>query len=94
MGQHPFILEAIEKLKNKHKEHIDVYGQFNNLRLTGKHETASIEDFSYKVADRGASIRIPRFTHRDKKGYFEDRRPASNMDPYLVIDKLAKTILL
>jgi len=42
----------------------------------------------------GASVRIPRFTERDKKGYFEDRRPASNMDPYLVISKIAETTLL
>ena len=28
----------------------------------------------YGVADRGASIRIPRFTERDNRGYFEDRR--------------------
>jgi glutamine synthetase len=31
---------------------------------------------------------------RDKKGYLEDRRPASNMDPYLVIAKIAETTLL
>ena len=30
----------------------------------------------------------------NRKGYFEDRRPASNMDPYLVTSLLAKTILL
>ena len=44
------------------KEHIDVYGAFNDQRLTGLHETASINDFSYGVSDRGASIRIPIIT--------------------------------
>ena len=44
------------------KEHISVYGEFNDQRLTGLHETASINDFSYGVSDRGASIRIPIIT--------------------------------
>ena len=56
--------------------------------------TASVDKFSYGVADRGSSIRIPRFTNRDKRGYLEDRRPASNMDPYLVLSKIAKTTIL
>lgn len=88
------ILNAIQKLKNKHNDHIKVYGVDNNQRLTGEHETASINDFSYGVANRGSSIRIPRFTDRDGKGYFEDRRPASNMDPYLVTSKIVETTLL
>ncbi|CAK4652237.1 unnamed protein product [Aphanomyces euteiches] len=88
------IIEALEKLKLKHKEHIAVYGQGNERRLTGHHETASIHQFSYGVANRGASIRIPRSTEADKKGYFEDRRPASNMDPYVVTSRIIKTIIL
>lgn len=93
-GGYEKILEAIEKLKEKHKEHIENYGLYNELRLTGKHETADINTFSVGIADRGASIRIPRFTARDNKGYLEDRRPSSNMDPYKVVDKLTSTILL
>jgi glutamine synthetase len=88
------ILEAIYKLKEKHNEHIKIYGKDNHKRLTGYHETASFKKFSYGVADRGSSIRIPRFTHRDKKGYLEDRRPASNMNPYLVTSKIVETVLL
>lgn len=88
------IYEAIEKLKNKHEEHIAVYGEGNERRLTGVHETASIHDFSYGVADRGASIRIPRETEKNGCGYLEDRRPASNIDPYIVTSKLVSTILL
>jgi glutamine synthetase len=93
-GGYPHIIEAIERLGAKHKEHIAIYGKDNHLRLTGRHETASIDKFSYGVANRGASIRIPRQTDIDKKGYFEDRRPASNMDPYLVTSKIALTTIL
>ena len=64
------------------------------MRLSGSYETADINTFSTGVADRGASIRIPRETVKNKKGYFEDRRPASNMDPYLVTAKIAETTLL
>jgi len=88
------IITAIKKLEPKHSEHIAVYGKGNELRLTGKHETASISKFSYGVANRGASIRIPRQTDIDQKGYFEDRRPAANMDPYLVTAKIVSTTVL
>eukprot|EP00048_Salpingoeca_helianthica_P010961 m.157107 g.157107 ORF g.157107 m.157107 type:complete len:396 (+) comp15162_c0_seq1:132-1319(+) len=88
------IVQAIERLGAKHAEHIAVYGKHNELRLTGKHETASIATFKYGVANRGASIRIPRETFHQGYGYFEDRRPASNMDPYAVTAKIAKTTIL
>ena len=75
------------------KEHIEVYGADNNLRLTGKHETASIYDFSYGISDRGASIRIPLATvERGWKGYLEDRRPNSAADPYKVAARINKTV--
>eukprot|EP01113_Clastostelium_recurvatum_P006641 TRINITY_DN13021_c0_g1_i2.p1 TRINITY_DN13021_c0_g1~~TRINITY_DN13021_c0_g1_i2.p1 ORF type:complete len:364 (+),score=88.19 TRINITY_DN13021_c0_g1_i2:111-1202(+) len=88
------IITAVEKLGKKHKEHIDVYGKHNELRLTGKHETAPISSFRYGVADRGASIRIPTQAEKDGKGYFEDRRPASNIDPYVVASKIVDTVCL
>lgn len=75
------------------KEHIAVYGAYNDQRLTGKHETASINDFSYGVSDRGASIRIPLYTATHGwSGYLEDRRPASNADPYKVAARIIKTV--
>lgn len=75
------------------KEHIEVYGADNHLRLTGKHETASIHDFSYGISDRGASIRIPVATvQRGWKGYLEDRRPNSAADPYKVAARIIKTV--
>ena len=90
------IIEALEKLgaPGKPAEHIAVYGKHNRERLTGHHETASIDQFSYGVANRGASIRIPRETAAKGYGYLEDRRPASNIDPYITSAKLAETILL
>ena len=75
------------------KEHIDVYGAYNDQRLTGLHETASINDFSYGVSDRGASIRIPIITvEQGWKGWLEDRRPASNSDPYKIAGRIIKTV--
>ena len=84
--------EAIEKLEPKHQEHIEAYGQDNDQRLTGLHETCDINTFRWGVSDRGASIRVPWQVHRDGKGYLEDRRPSSNCDPYLVAQKLVETI--
>lgn len=93
-GGYPHIIAGIEKLALRHAEHIKVYGEGNERRLTGRHETAPMDKFSYGVAHRGASVRIPRDTDRMKKGYFEDRRPASNCDPYIVTSMLAETVLL
>lgn len=74
------------------ERHISVYGAHNEQRLTGKHETQSIDQFSYGVSDRGASIRIPIVTVENGwKGRLEDRRPASNADPYKVAAAIVKT---
>jgi glutamine synthetase len=74
-------------------DHIAVYGPDNHLRLTGKHETAPWNKFSYGVADRGASIRVPHsFVKNDYKGYLEDRRPNSQGDPYAIASQVLKTV--
>eukprot|EP01083_Nonionella_stella_P077885 212914_1 len=86
-----YILSAIKNLEKEHKAHMMIYGAGNERRMTGKCETAAFDKFTYGVADRGASVRIPRITEKEQKGYFEDRRPASNMDPYVVNMRLAKT---
>jgi hypothetical protein len=90
------IENACKKLSLVHSEHIAVYGNIeqNKLRLTGHHETASIDKFTWGVSDRGASIRIPLNVSKDRCGYLEDRRPASNMDPYLVTARLLRTVCL
>lgn len=89
-----YINEAIDKLSKKHNEHMDVYGSGNELRMTGQHETASYNVFSFGTANRGASVRIGNTNMRNQKGYFEDRRPSSNCDPYLVTSKIFETTVL
>jgi glutamine synthetase len=85
---------AMEKLRARHDAHIAVYGAHNVERLTGLHETAPITVFRYGVSDRGSSIRIPLQTAALGHGYFEDRRPAANCDPYEVIRVLLETVCL
>lgn len=80
-------------LKETHKDAIDSYGVDNNKRLTGKHETSSINKFTWGEGDRSASIRIPSSTiNSGGKGYLEDRRPAANIDPYEALSYLVSTI--
>jgi len=93
-GGYERIIEAMGDLAKKQREHIFVYGQDNEKRLTGGHETAYIDKFTYGIANRGSSARIPTGTVKDKKGYFEDRRPAANCDPYLVGSMLVDTTIL
>jgi len=88
------MIEAAEKMGPKAREHIDLYGPDNDLRLTGAHETCDMNTWRYGVADRGASIRIPRTSYHAGCGYLEDRRPASNIDPWVVTAKIAETILM
>ena len=87
-----FINSACEAIGRKIPEHLAVYGVDNDKRLTGKHETCSINEFRYGVSDRGASIRIPLQVSLDGKGYLEDRRPAANADPYQVAEVLLSTV--
>jgi glutamine synthetase len=92
------IEEAIIKLSKQHAKHIKAYdpngGKDNERRLIGRLETSSIDKFSWGVADRGCSVRIPRGVASAGKGYLEDRRPASNMDPYAVCNAILTTCLL
>lgn len=78
------ILNEVQLLENTHDRLIKMYGEDNNKRLTGKNETSSLTRFMSGVANRGVSIRIPLNTEFNGSGYYEDRRPASNMDPYVV----------
>ena len=91
-GKEETFTKICEEFGKNIQRHISVYGAFNDQRLTGKHETQSITQFSYGVSDRGASIRIPVGTVEDGwKGRLEDRRPASNADPYKVAAAMVKT---
>ncbi|POR32690.1 Glutamine synthetase [Tolypocladium paradoxum] len=91
-GGMKYIEDALKKLEPHHLECIKEYGEDNDQRLTGRHETGSIDQFSWGVANRGTSIRIPRETAAKGYGYFEDRRPASNADPYRVTKILMTSI--
>lgn len=92
-GGEDYMKSVCEAFGNHIREHIDVYGADNDKRLTGKHETQSIAKFSYGVSDRGASIRIPVTTKDDGWiGRLEDRRPASNGDPYKIASRIIDTL--
>lgn len=87
-------MEAIcESFGRFRDEHMAVYGSSNDQRLTGLHETQAIDQFSYGVSDRGASIRIPvSVPENGWRGYLEDRRPASNADPYQIVDRVILSV--
>ncbi|NOX49937.1 MAG: glutamine synthetase [Gammaproteobacteria bacterium] len=91
-GKEEIFTKICEEFGKNIERHISVYGADNDQRLTGKHETQSIEMFSYGISDRGASIRIPITTPADGWiGRLEDRRTASNADPYKVAAAIIKT---
>ena len=86
------IIAGCEALGTRVNEHVANYGVGIEDRLTGAHETAPYNKFSYGVSDRGSSVRIPGGVAREKKGYLEDRRPNANMDPYVVARLMVETI--
>jgi len=88
------IKDAMSKLEARHADHMKVYGEGNEARMTGAHETASYDKFTWGVANRGCSVRINRECEEKGKGYFEDRRPASNADPYQITGILMETVSL
>ena len=93
VGGKEYFLKLMDAFEKNRDEHIAAYGPDNHLRLTGLHETQSIDKFSWGVADRGASIRVPHsFVKSDYKGYLEDRRPNSQGDPYKIVGRILKTI--
>jgi len=89
-GYFEALMKAFEEFR---EDHIAAYGPDNHMRLTGLHETQSIDQFSYGIADRGASIRVPHaFANDGYRGYLEDRRPNSQGDPYAIASRILKTI--
>jgi len=91
-GGEEYFKNIFRAFDTRHDLHIQNYGSDNNLRLTGKHETQSIDKFSWGVSDRGSSIRVPLSTAKEWKGYVEDRRPASNGDPYKICKVISETL--
>jgi glutamine synthetase len=93
-GGEEYFKSIFNVFESRQQLHIDNYGSDNNLRLTGKHETQSIDKFSWGISDRGASIRVPKSVAEIWKGYLEDRRPGSNADPYKVLNVICETLTL
>jgi len=92
-GGKEYFEKLMAKFQENMEEHIAVYGPDNHMRLTGLHETQSIDKFTYGLADRGSSIRVPHaFVNNGYKGYLEDRRPNSQGDPYAIASRILKTI--
>ena len=91
-GTEEYFMALFNAFESRHDDHIKAYGSNNNLRLTGEYETQAIDKFSWGVSDRGASIRVPKDTAENWKGYVEDRRPGSNADPYKIIKEVSKSL--
>ena len=92
VGGSDYMKNLMKNFETTHEEHIQAYGEGNDQRLTGEHETQRIDTFSWGVGDRGASIRVPRAVAENSfVGYIEDRRPASNCDPYKVTNLIIQT---
>jgi len=93
VGGEKYFLALMDAFEKNKEEHIAAYGPDNDMRLTGLHETQSIDRFSWGLSDRGASIRWPvKFINDGYKGYLEDRRPNSQGDPYRICSRVIKTI--
>eukprot|EP01065_Artemidia_motanka_P036097 TRINITY_DN43_c0_g3_i1.p1 TRINITY_DN43_c0_g3~~TRINITY_DN43_c0_g3_i1.p1 ORF type:complete len:366 (+),score=147.73 TRINITY_DN43_c0_g3_i1:109-1206(+) len=82
-GGYEAIKQACVQLGKTFLEDVKFYGGDNDQRMTGKHETSKLSEFTYSVGGRHTSVRIGNDVPKDGKGYMEDRRPASNIDPYL-----------
>ena len=93
-GGEKYFKSIFASFESRMDEHIENYGSDNHLRLTGKHETQSINKFSWGVSDRGASIRVPKVVGETWKGYLEDRRPASNANPYCILNVICESLKL
>ena len=91
-GGEEYFKSVFSSFEARHQSHIENYGSDNQLRLTGKFETQSIDKFSWGISDRGASIRVPQSTANEWKGYIEDRRPSSNADPYKIIYQICESL--
>jgi len=94
-GGMAYIEAMMKKMDQKHMVHMGLYGADNHKRLTGIHETSPFDKFSFGAGNRAASVRIPTQTiNQNGKGYIEDRRPASNIDPYIVSSIIFDTTVL
>lgn len=84
-----YIMEHIEKLESKapktDSEFNEIFGEGSTNRLNGTLETSKWDVFSWGYGTRNTSIRIPNQVANDKRGYFEDRRPGGNVNPFIYV---------
>jgi len=92
VGGEEYFNKIFKQFEKDKEIHIANYGSDNHLRLTGKFETQDINKFTWGIADRGASIRISNRTAENWRGYLEDRRPASNANPYKVVKAILDSL--
>jgi glutamine synthetase len=93
MGGLTEIHRLLSVFRGRHAEHMASYGEGNRERLTGIHETSSYDAFSIGVGSRASSIRIPTDVQKNGYGYFEDRRPAANADPYRITYEVMRSYM-
>lgn len=82
-GGYAAIKQACANLGKTFIDDVKFYGGDNNQRMTGLHETSKLSEFTWSIGGRHTSVRVGNDVEREGKGYLEDRRPASNIDPYL-----------
>jgi len=87
------LIKSIEHAGLSHKDDLTYYGD-NSERLCGSCETSNKDNFTYGVADRKASVRIPTQVEKQGFGYLEDRRPASDADPYHIIERMVQAFIV
>jgi len=78
------IKQAVQRLEKTVRNDIPFHGQNNNERMTGQHETSSWKEFTWGIGTRHTSVRIGNDVAKQGYGYFEDRRPGSDADPWLL----------
>lgn len=86
------IQEQMARLQASHLSHMMAYGQGNMKRLLERNSIEAIR-FTCGFNNKKSSITIPRSTLINRCGCYVDRRPASNMDPYLVCMLLVSSAL-
>uniref|UniRef100_K1PQH3 glutamine synthetase n=1 Tax=Magallana gigas TaxID=29159 RepID=K1PQH3_MAGGI len=98
-----YIMHAIELLSKSHQQELfKCYDPSPDSENTKRMESQNTEHWIPKVDEftfgvglkRSTTVRIPKLVDMDGRGYFEDRRPGSNMDPYAAADVLVRACIL
>lgn len=97
-GGFDWINQAMAKLELKHELHLAAYDprkeKSNEERLQGNLMATPRRQFSAGVATKNVCVRVPRQTQAAGRGFFEDRRPGANVEPYRAMQALVETLCL